>query len=679
MTNEPYADAAGNEDADGEGAPKAEASANGSLEKAAESGPPSQDDVGQGAASEIPPLVCAGCNSSRGVEETFCPECGYLFPDAASAIATTPPLPQAGEIVGGRYQIGELIGQRGPVLRFRGCDLGPNQTSRIPIVIVRQEFTPLPESSARRPKTSDSDLFDLPLSETRDESSNSATAITVVEFAPTWPSLAWERLLLARLNHLSLPRVLDTLPHEGFEYLIIEVPEGRSFWDVWDETADSWHRRCEWLIQIAEALNHLHECGAMLEGIRPDIITISATGQAVITDLTDLLPLPVPSNLAVRGSLYSAPELVLAGERADARADLYSFGAMVYALMLGRELTDLDFALQGVPKPYLERFPDGHPLLGRLLGRTFSRDPSNRLPSRDFANDDPTGFQELIEILRACQRSLGMIHLEVSAWTNTGMVRSANEDAVAALHSLESRLEDNDDFALLLLADGMGGMACGEVAAAMTVESIRDYFLKHPPFTELLLDPSRPLPLPAVEKSLDAEKYRDAIREALQEANRAVFEASRTNMGHMGMGCTAQVVIVDGRHVEVGHVGDSRTYHLRHGFLRQVTQDQTLVSHLVALGQMTEEEAEAHPQRSELQQAIGGRREIYPDTYCLTIEPGDWLLVCSDGLSNQLRNSVIAETMRVAGSAEKAARRLVNQAILAGALDNVSVIVVRVC
>src|SRR5207245_2545971 len=112
--------------------------------------------------------------------------------------------------------------------------------------------------------------------------------------------------------------------------------------------------RCTWLLQLAEALDRLHRGGAMLEGLRPDLVLVTPTGQAVLAHLTDLLPLPLPSDVPVQGNLYAAPELCFGQDYVDSRADLYSFGAMLQALLLGRDLTDLDFEMDGVPKPYAE-------------------------------------------------------------------------------------------------------------------------------------------------------------------------------------------------------------------------------------------------------------------------------------------------------------------------------------
>ena len=129
--------------------------------------------------------------------------------------------------------------------------------------------------------------------------------------------------------------------------------------------------------------------------------------------------------------------------------------------------------------------------------------------------------------------------------------------------------------------------------------------------------------------------------------------------------------------VIIGHVGDSRVYHLHRGRLKLITRDQTVVNRLVELGHITPLEAEHHPRRSELSQAIGGRNDVLPEIVKTILVPGDWLLVCSDGLTNQLPEEALEAVLRESHCAEKAARRLVNLAVLDGAMDNVTVAIVR--
>src|SRR5436305_13968459 len=144
------------------------------------------------------------------------------------------------------------------------------------------------------------------------------------------------------------------------------------------------------------------------------------------------------------------------------------------------------------------------------------------------------------------------------------------------------------------------------------------------------------------------------------------------------MGCTVEDLYVEGKNVVAGHVDDSRTYILTEGRLVQMTRDQTLVNRLVELGTLSAEEAEDHPRKNELQQAMGGQPDVDPGIYHARLKPGDFVLVCSDGLTNHIKDKVLEQFLKIeAVSAELAARRLVNLVNIEGATDNATVVIVR--
>jgi protein phosphatase len=351
-------------------------------------------------------------------------------------------------------------------------------------------------------------------------------------------------------------------------------------------------------------------------------------------------------------------------------------------LHVGRELTEMDFDRPGTPKPFIPRFPDIHPLFGRLVSKTFQRDPALRFPTDEAVQEDATGFAELIRTLETCRRTIDNVRLEIAAWTTTGMVRTGNEDAFALLHCVESRQDDLEESALVLLADGMGGYEAGEIAAALAIEALRRGLLQQPAFRALTGE--SPFSVGAhggeggTPQPLDVEACKQILKAALKDANKHVYTASRSGGGRRGMGCTAEAVFVNGQYVVVGHVGDSRTYHLHEGRLIQLTRDHTLVGRLVELGTLTPEEAENHPRRNELQQAVGGQPEVEPGLYHGRMKPGDWVVVCSDGVTNHVTPIDLKEMLlSEATSAEMAARRLINLVNIEGATDNATVVVIR--
>lgn len=641
--------------------------------------------------------TCRQCGSPRSSDASYCGDCGYIFADEPTPPAST--IPEG--LIGGRFRLILLVGERDGVARFRGEDIGDPERP-LPVIILRQVApapTPIPSDSPNAETETSIFDFDLPVA-----GEQVTEEIPIPAEAESFPGVGWEQGVLLRAAHLSLPRMIDSFTEDGFVYLVEEIPTGTVLWDAWDRDGVTNRERFTWMIQLAEALERLHVAGAILEGLRPEVVVVSPSGLAILADLADLLPLPLPGDVPLRGGFSTAPELLLNPTDADERADLYAFGGLLYALLLGRELSDLDFTLTGMPRPYLERVPDTNPYLARLMAKTFVRDVTQRFPTEDGAQIDPTGFKELIAALDACRRNLDRAHIDVAAWSTTGMVRSGNEDGVAIVHMSEGRLDHSDEAALIVLVDGMGGMESGEVAAGMALQAIRECLLTGLPLGPGL--PATPLPdaptvdlgptspqgdetdenpdPPNVPSYADpdspertAESHAERITSALREANRRIFEAARVNPYARGMGCTAEVVLIDGGTAIIGHVGDSRVYRLRRSKLTQITRDQTIVTRMVELGQITEEEAELHPRRSELQQAVGGRPEVYPDVYAVGVEPGDWLVICSDGLSNQVPDDVLQAILRDSRNAEQAARRFVNMALGDGALDNVTVAVVR--
>jgi len=640
------------------------------------------------------PVVCPICAAVRKGEDSSCGDCGYYYsPADLAGGAAAPPAsaaaPQGSTVrLKNRFEVRETISERPGVTRYRGLDHGEGAAAPVAVVILRQQLPqmadPMPAEETAPAVVAESDDDEvLPVF---DEVFPSASPVTeILSAQPLWPSLDWEQTLLSTLEHPGLPAVLDRFSEDGFDYLVEEAPAGEPLWNAWDDPEADSAKRFGYLAEIADILHRIHQCNAILEGLRPDLIVVSPQGHARLADLSDLLPLPLPADLPLRRTLYTAPEL-LAG-KADARADLYGFGGMLYALHVGRDLNEIDFDKTGTPKPFIPRFPDIHPAFGRLMTKTFRKEVEGRFPTDEAGREDASGFVELIRTLNTLGRTFDNVRLEIAAWTTIGMVRTGNEDAFALLHAYESRQDDTGEAALVLLCDGMGGYEAGEVAAALAIQVMRQYLLQQKPFAPLAGASSfpndalstQPKPDGHAAGPIDVEAMKKTLKAALKEANKQVYTASRApGSKRRGMGCTAEAVYVDGRNVVAGHVGDSRVYHLHEGRLIQMTRDQTLVNRLVELGTLSPEEAETHPRRNELQQAVGGQPDVEPGVYAGTLKAGDWVVVCSDGLTNHVSNADLHQMLQGEGySAETVARRLVNLANLQGATDNATVVVVR--
>jgi protein phosphatase len=229
--------------------------------------------------------------------------------------------------------------------------------------------------------------------------------------------------------------------------------------------------------------------------------------------------------------------------------------------------------------------------------------------------------------------------LRTAARSDVGLVRTNNEDSAYVGPRL------------LAVADGMGGHAAGEIASSTVVAAL------------LPLDESEPGP------DIDA-----ALRRGIVAANERLRIAVEGSEQFEGMGTTLTAVLWDQHRIGIAQVGDSRAYLLRDDNMQQLTLDQTFVQSLVNEGRLTQDQAEHHPQRSLLLQALDGRNEVEPVVLITQPVAGDRYLLCSDGLSDYVPYETIAQALAV-GTPDLAADALVKSALDNGAPDNVTVIV----
>jgi protein phosphatase len=261
----------------------------------------------------------------------------------------------------------------------------------------------------------------------------------------------------------------------------------------------------------------------------------------------------------------------------------------------------------------------------------------------------------------------GALRLEVAGVTSVGRERSRNEDSFLVQHLTWSDLNENHQLALVIVADGMGGHAGGDQAARFALRTIGT-----------TLTPQLTGALSTQQREVTRAGLADSIDSAIKEANRVVRQAAAADPRNKGMGATAAVVVIWNGRVVIGHVGDCRVYHYHAAQLEQVTYDQTLVNRMVELGQLTPNEAAAHPAGNKVLQAIGARAAIDPARYKLKLVPGDWLLVACDGLHGQVDDRTIqAAVSRAPPSAALLADRLVGLANQSGGADNCTVVAVR--
>ncbi len=238
--------------------------------------------------------------------------------------------------------------------------------------------------------------------------------------------------------------------------------------------------------------------------------------------------------------------------------------------------------------------------------------------------------------------------------TDVGQVRSSNQDSF-----LVSETEH-----LFVVADGMGGHAGGEIASSLCIQEIAKFLKQNA--DALVHVPGRQHPDP---------KIMGVMANSINHASTKIYERALEEPNLRGMGTTATVCKVLEDHAYVAHVGDSRCYLVRCGFIYQVTNDHSLVSEQVRAGIITKEEAEFHHLRNVITRSVGYQEEEDVDTTCLPLEDGDMLLMCSDGLHGKVADKEVSLLVKEHGTA--AVNKLIALANERGGDDNISVIILK--
>jgi serine/threonine protein phosphatase PrpC len=277
------------------------------------------------------------------------------------------------------------------------------------------------------------------------------------------------------------------------------------------------------------------------------------------------------------------------------------------------------------------------------------------------------------------------LRLSVAGHSDVGRVRELNEDS---LYYKVVQSSDEDPVGLFIVADGMGGHLAGEVASHWTVQTLKRELA--PMFAPRDPAITRRLQQPEVNALLKGERLTvrlgetgtsKIIRSAIERTNEVLLGYSRQKPEEAGnMGSTVTLAAIQGDRAIVANVGDSRTYLWRDSTLRQLTTDHSVPGALIAAGQLEPEEIYDHPQRHVIYNCLGFKEKLEVEIIQpLSLQPGDALLLCSDGLWEMVRptgklTTLFAETPDVAATC----RRLVDEANKRGGEDNIAVVIVRV-
>lgn len=253
-------------------------------------------------------------------------------------------------------------------------------------------------------------------------------------------------------------------------------------------------------------------------------------------------------------------------------------------------------------------------------------------------------------------------YLDIGTGLDAGIKRrgSPNEDSLLAVESITSSVTAPYPSGLFIIADGMGGHGNGQEASQLAIRVMRESILM------------------TLQLGIEDEALPELLSEAVQSANRSIYK--RNQQRHADMGTTTTAALLWGTTAYIANVGDSRTYIYREvDGLTQVTQDHSTVARLVKRGAISAGDVYTHPKRNEIYRSLGNHPTVEVDTFTVTVQPGDILLLCSDGLWEMVRDAEIEEILRSSASfCSQLCAMLIHAALNRGGKDNISVIAVGV-
>lgn len=232
--------------------------------------------------------------------------------------------------------------------------------------------------------------------------------------------------------------------------------------------------------------------------------------------------------------------------------------------------------------------------------------------------------------------------------TDRGKVRTHNEDAGGIFYNESNQL-------LAIIADGMGGHQAGDVASQMAINAMKERWEETKRFSS-------------------PEEVETWLKKHISEVNALIYRHAQSNKECEGMGTTIVSVVCLDEHLIIAHIGDSRCYVFRQQTIEQVTEDHSLVNALVQSGQLSKDDAATHPRRNVVLRALGSEEKVNMDVQTVPLEKGIKVLLCSDGLTDKIRDEELSEIVPEDKPIEEIGRKLIDLANERGGEDNISLI-----
>jgi protein phosphatase len=460
--------------------------------------------------------------------------------------------------------------------------------------------------------------------------------------------------VLSAIKCPMLPQAFACWDKDGQTYLATDPVAGNTLGDAVSSKELTPTQLLSVFAQVAYALCQLHSQGWLHLALRPTVIVLGKPIRVLDLSHSTRIGQRPPNPFYFAG--YSAPEL-LADGTIDARADIYAIGALLFHAMSGYPIAESGAMLTGwQPETPIAGVPQ---ILHKCLGPLDTR----------YATMAEL-HQDLVRLARRC---VPRVRYECVSATTIGLepTRTVNQDAYG-FSCVQSEAEDGmRSWAVITVADGMGGMAAGEVASAVAVNTVL----------------AEAMAVLAASPNLSAEEQAPMTAGWVRKANEKVCDAMEAKQAKGG--CTLVCAFLLDKRLTIGHVGDCRIYLIRDGAIQTLTRDHSVAMSLVMQGQLNISQLREYPDRSNVTRSLGERKQLpahYIDTLTqvtgkesMELRVGDTLLLCSDGLWEPVVEQTVVDTLtEKAPDLKIAADKLIALVLQNGAPDNATVSLLRI-
>lgn len=462
-----------------------------------------------------------------------------------------------------------------------------------------------------------------------------------------------EFAILRSVTYPTVVKVVDIFNEDDRFYLVIEQLEGNDLRYFLTKNKVSVQQSCDWMIQICQSLSQLHRRNIIHLDLQPRYVVVTKDWQRVrLTGFDSAWQMPVGHIIKESITSYSSPEIREGSSEIDSRADIYSLGVIWHEVLTGYKPTEEDLEDKWFTFPEIVEFnPSINPEINRIIAKMLNYDPDKRFNSIDELK---------IAILDLFNTTL----YSVGYCTDVGVEREANEDSFSVQNKRYISQTNQLNYGIFIVADGMGGAKAGEYASALATQEVSSYINHY-------------------FEDLSGKKFKESelllvMEQSVKRANNIIYQKSKDHKEYDGMGTTVTAALVYDGQIYISHVGDSRAYLINQQGIEKISRDHSLVGRLLEIGQITPEEAAVHPQRNLIYRSLGGFPAVEVEVYKLPIRPKDHILLCSDGLYENVSDDEIQKIVLDAKQPDQACRHLINLTNSRGGEDNTTIIIVQI-